>query len=79
MRSSATQAMVFVDVMTRFPTHFLDPLIGFVPVGGDMIGHFSNKGRQRHIKACHPAQQDSCLTSLVKVWAQSLSPSTIVK
>ena len=79
MRSSATQAMVFVDVMTRFPTHFLDPLIGFVPVGGDMIGHFSNKGRQRHIKACHPAQQDRAATSFSKVCAASFSPSTVVK
>jgi hypothetical protein len=24
----------------------------------------------------HPAQQDNCFTSLVKAWAQSLSPST---
>ena len=27
----------------------------------------------------HPAQQDNCVTSLVKVWAQSLSPSTMVR
>ncbi len=27
----------------------------------------------------HPAQQESCLTFLVKVWAASLSPSTMVR
>lgn len=27
----------------------------------------------------HPAQQDNCFTSLVKVWAVSFSPSTIVR
>lgn len=26
-----------------------------------------------------PAQQESCLTSLLKVWAQSFNPSTIVR
>jgi hypothetical protein len=27
----------------------------------------------------YPAQQDNCFTSLVKVWAQSFNPSTIVR
>lgn len=27
----------------------------------------------------HPAQHDSCLTSLKKVWAHSFSPSTMVR
>lgn len=27
----------------------------------------------------YPAQQDNCLTSLVKVWAQSFNPSTMVR
>ncbi len=26
-----------------------------------------------------PAQQDSCFTSLMKVWAQSFRPSTMVR
>lgn len=27
----------------------------------------------------YPAQQESCLTSRLNVWAQSLSPSTMVR
>lgn len=27
----------------------------------------------------HPAQQESCFTSLANVWAASLSPSTMVR
>lgn len=29
--------------------------------------------------APYPAQQDNCFTSLLKVWAQSLMPSTMVR
>lgn len=34
---------------------------------------------QGHAYIAHPAQQDSCFTSWVKVWAQSLRPSTMVR
>lgn len=30
-------------------------------------------------RTAHPAQHDSCVTSLVKVWAASFSPSTMVR
>lgn len=34
---------------------------------------------QSSMEVPQPAQQESCVTSLVKVWAASFKPSTIVR
>lgn len=42
-------------------------------------GRFYARFNRSRLSASHPAQHDSCATSLKKVCAQSFKPSTIVR
>lgn len=44
-----------------------------------LIVQFVSRLSGNSFPSSHPAQQESCLMSRVKVWAQSFSPSTIVR
>ncbi len=45
----------------------------------DMHAHTGIMGQMRHRVHAHPAQHESCFTSLKKVCAASFNPSTIVR